>query len=139
MPVADPSLALQKALVARLKADAAVNAIVAGRIYDGVPLNAPKPYISFGPFDVLPDLGDCLDGAQAVIQLDAWSLQNGSTVQVKQLGAAIAAALDEATFALDAPHVLVDMTVEPIRYLKEPDGLTAHGVLTVNAWCEPRT
>jgi hypothetical protein len=87
---------------------------------------------------VLPEGGDCLDGAQVVMQLDIWSLQGGSTVQCKQLGAAVAAALDEAELVLDDPHVLVHMTVEPIRYLKEPDGLTAHGVITVTAWCEPR-
>jgi hypothetical protein len=62
----------------------------------------------------------------------------GATRQCKQISAAIAALLDEADLVLDAPHVLLGMTVDPIRYLRDPGGAIAHGVLTVNAWCEPR-
>jgi hypothetical protein len=138
MPLADPALPLQKAIVAALKADAAVNALVAGRIYDGVPANAVKPYVSFGPFQVLPEQGDCLDGADATIQLDGWSNKQGSTVEAKQLGAAIAAALDEATLALDLPHKLIDLRLANTRYVREPDGITAHAIVTLRAFTEPR-
>ena len=57
MSVADASLALQKAIVAKLKADPACVALFAGRIYDAVPLSAVKPYVSFGPFDLLRESG----------------------------------------------------------------------------------
>lgn len=136
MSVADPSLALQKALVARLKADADVAALVNGRIYDSVPANATKPYLSFGPFQVLPERGDCLDGAEVVITLDGWAAGPDS-VTVKRVGAAVAAALDEAAIALEAPQRLVEMLVEPISYLRDPDGITGHAVITVRAMCEP--
>jgi Protein of unknown function (DUF3168) len=136
MTLADPSLQLQKALVARLKADAGLTALIDGRIYDAVPINAIKPYLSFGPFEVLPERGDCIDGAEVVITLDGWAA-GPDTVQVKRLGAAVAIALDEATFTLDMPQRLVEMLVEPIRYLRDPDNITAHAVITVRAMCEP--
>ena len=103
MSVADASLELQKAIVAALKASTAVSAIVGTRIYDAVPMAATKPYISFGSFDLLPEVGDCLDGASVVIQLDGWAA-GPDTVKIKRLGAAVAAALDEAALTLDAPH-----------------------------------
>jgi hypothetical protein len=132
MSYTDPSLQLQKALVAVLKADAGVNAIVAGRIYDAVPGGAVKPYLSFGPFQMLPEHGTCLDGGEAFVTLDGWAA-GPDTVQVKQLGAAVAKALDLAPIVLDAPPRLVEMTVEQTQYMRDPDGITAHAVITVHA------
>jgi hypothetical protein len=138
MSYADPSLELQKAIVARLNADPAVTAIVNGRVYDGVPANATRPYVSFGPFQLLPEHGDCLNGGEVFVTLDAWAT-GPSTVQVKQLGTAIAKALDLAPIVLDGPQRLVEMTIEQTQYLRDPDGITAHGVITVHAFTEPTT
>ena len=136
MSYSDPSLALQKAIVAALKADAGVNAIVAGRIYDAVPGSAVKPYISFGAFQLLPEHGDCLDGGEAFVTLDAWAA-GPDTVQVKQLGTAVARALDMAPITLASPQRLVEMSIEQTQYMRDPDGLTAHGIITVHAYTEP--
>jgi hypothetical protein len=137
MPYADPSLQLQKAIVARLKTDAGVDAIVAGRIYDAVPPNAAKPYLSFGPFQLLPEHGDCLDGGEAFVTLDGWA--NGpDSVAIKTLGTAVAKSLDLAPITLEDPQRLVEMSIEQIQYLRDPDGITAHAVITVHAWTEPR-
>jgi Protein of unknown function (DUF3168) len=135
MAYSDPSLQLQKAIVARLKAGA-TGALVAGRIYDAVPGNAAKPYVSFGPFQLLPEHGDCLDGGEAFVTLDGWAA-GPDTVQVKSLGTAIAADLDRAELALDAPQRLVEMSIEQTQYTRDPDGITAHAVVTVHAWTEP--
>ena len=132
MSYSDPSLQLQKALVAVLKADAGVNAIIAGRIYDAVPGGAVKPYLSFGPFQMLPEHGSCLDGCEAFVTLDGWAA-GPDTVQVKQLGAAVAKALDLAPIVIDNPARLVEMTVEQTQYMRDPDGITAHAVITVHA------
>ena len=138
MSYSDPALQLQKAIVAALKAGA-TGPLVEGRIYDGVPGSAVKPYVSFGPFQLLPEHGDCLNGGEAFITLDAWSVIPGtsSTVEVKQIGAAIAADLDLADIELEAPQRLVELTIEQTQYLRDPDGITAHGVITVHAWTEP--
>jgi hypothetical protein len=111
MTVADSSLPLQKALVARLKADADVNALVAGRVYDSVPTPVTKPYVSLGPFQVLPEQAECSEGVQVFIQLDGWTA-GPDTVQSKRLGAAIAKSLQWANMPLDEGQRLVIMTVE---------------------------
>ena len=132
MSYADPSLQLQKAIVAWLKADSSVNAIIAGRIYDAVPGGATKPYLSFGPFQLLPEHGSCLDGGEAILTLDGWAA-GPDTVAVKQLGTAVAKSLDLAALVLDAPPRLVELSIEQTQYLRDPDGITAHAVITVHA------
>jgi hypothetical protein len=135
MPYTDPSLSLQKAIVATLKADAKIAAIVGGRVYDGVPVDAPLPYVSIGSFQLLPDSTACLAGGEAIIQLDGWAA-GPATTQAKQLGGAIAYALDQAELALDGQH-LVSLTVTETQYLRDPDGITAHAVVSLHAWTEP--
>jgi hypothetical protein len=135
MPYTDPSLPLQKAIVATLKADAKVAAIVGGRVYDGVPVDAPLPYVSIGSFQLLPDSTACLAGGEAIIQLDGWAA-GPATTQAKQLGGAIAYALDQAELSLDGQH-LVSLTVTETQYLRDPDGITAHAVVSLHAWTEP--
>jgi uncharacterized protein DUF3168 len=137
MSYRDPALPLQKATLAWLN-NHSTGPKVSGRIYDGVPSNPVKPYISFGPFQMLPEHGDCLNGGEVFMTLDAWAA-GPSTVQVKDIGAAIAADLDEAPIVLDGGQRLVDISIEQTQYLRDPDGLTAHAVITVHAWTEPTT
>jgi hypothetical protein len=133
---ADSSLPLQKAIIDTLKADSAVAAIVGARVYDMVPAGAPKPYVSFGPEQVLPDKGDEYDGADIFVQLDGWSA-TGTKMEIKRLGAAIRSALDEKPLTLVDDQRLVRIAIEDAHYLVEPDGLTQHAALTFRARTEP--
>lgn len=134
MAYADPSLVLQKGIVSILKSGQ-TGMITNGRIYDGVPGSAVKPYVSFGPFQMLPEHGDCLDGGEAFVTLDGWT-SGPDTVQSKQLGAAIASDLDRRELSLDGQR-LIELSIEQSQYLRDPDGITAHAVITVHAWTEP--
>lgn len=136
MAYADASLPLQKALVAVLKADAALTAIVAGRVYDSVPTNATKPYLSFGPWQVIPDQGDCYDASDIAVQIDGWSIGPGS-VEAKKIGRAVRAALDQKPLTLDESERLVVMVIEQTQYLVEADGITQHAVVQFTARTEP--
>jgi hypothetical protein len=147
MPVADPSLPLVKAINAHLRATVAVTELVSTykssgpSIFDQAPADVVKPFVSTGPIQMLPEFGDCIDGAQATIQLDAYAANNtpgvAPTVRARQLGAAIAAALDENVLDLDPPLGMVMMEVDAVQYLREPDGITAHAIVTLTARCEP--
>ena len=134
MSYSDPSLALQKGTLSIMKAGA-TGALTGGRIYDGVPGGAQKPYVSFGLFQVLPEHGDCLDGGEAFVTIDAWAA-GPDTVQVKQIGAAIAADLDRVEIVVDGQR-LIELSIEQAQYMRDPDGITAHAVITLHAWTEP--
>lgn len=135
MPFSDPAVALQTALVAHLKADAGVTAVCAGRVFDAVKLDAVLPYVAFGPFQMLPEHGDCLDGCECFIQLDAYA-PGPDTKLIKIFGAALAAALDEAEVTLNN-HRLVGLSIEQTQYLRDPDGITTHAVISVRALTDP--
>lgn len=132
----DASLPVQKAVLAALKADAGVAALVAGRVYDQVPVSAVKPYLSFGPFQVLPDQADCYDASDITVQLDGWSAGPGS-VEVKKIGRAVRAALDQKALLLDEEERLITINIEQTQYLVEPDGITQHAMLQFVARTEP--
>lgn len=90
--MADPVLELQGAIIARLKANAGVTALVSNRVADIPPDTWAKPYIAIGPSNFIPDDYDCIDGGEAMIQIDCWS---DATVlsQVRQMADAVRIAL----------------------------------------------
>jgi len=129
------SLELQKALVARLRGDTGVAALVGTRIYDQPPPEPVYPYISLGPDQILPSRADCYDGKEVTLQVDAWSRGVGFP-EVKRIAEAICVALDDASLTL-VGHRLVDIYEEDVRTMRDPDGATSHAVLTFRALTEP--
>jgi hypothetical protein len=133
--MSDPSLAMQAALVARLKVASGVSSIVGARVYDAIPSSAVKPYINLGQPQVLPDKASCIDGAEVSYPIHGWSTGPAS-VQIKQLGAAVVAALDEFQLVVNGHNVIV-FELEQIQYLNDPDGITNHFVAIFRALTEP--
>lgn len=142
----DPTLELQAAIVAALKADAAVKALVGAskqRVYDDVPPEAKRiadtgasmPYINLGPPQVLPDAADCIDGAAVSYTIHGWAA-GPQSVAIKQLGKAIAGALDGNELTLTG-HRTVLCELEQTQYLDDPDGLTKHVAVTIRVLTEP--
>ncbi|MFC0243673.1 DUF3168 domain-containing protein [Rhodopseudomonas telluris] len=125
--MSDPSYELQAALVAALKADAALSALIAGRIYDAVPTDAVFPYVSLGPCQVLPMRAGCIDGAEVYPQIDVWSRAVGFP-ECKRIAKALVAALDDQDLAVSDHHtVLFDH--QSTNYLRDPDGKTSHAAI----------
>jgi hypothetical protein len=132
MTTADASLPLTKAINDALKAAG----VAGGRVYDGAPASPQKPYTTIGPMDVLTEAADEYEGSDTTLQVDAWSAGPGS-VEIKQIGRLIRATLHEATLTLEEHQRLVSLTVDQIRYLREPDGITQHAAISVRARTEP--
>lgn len=130
----DASLELQNAMVAKLRADPILVSLGA-RIYDRPDPSATYPYAALGPVQVIPEKGIAYDGSDISIQWDAYT-GGPDSVEIKQLSAAIRAALDGAEFVLSS-HRLVDLVIETSDYLPEPDGIRRHGVLVFRARTEP--
>ena len=137
----DASLELQAAIVARLKADAAVRALIGDRVYDNVPRNpdgkvdaARFPYVSFGPEQVLPDGWDCQESSEIFIQIDAWSRAVGFP-EVKKIANAVRRALHDADLLL-SENALVSLEFESRQVMRDPDGKTSHAALTFRAVVE---
>ncbi|MQB20543.1 DUF3168 domain-containing protein [Agrobacterium tumefaciens] len=130
--MADPVLELQGAIIARLKANSAVAALVGNRIGD-IPQSAwAKPYISIGPSNYIAELVDCIDGGEIMMQVDCWS---DATVlsEVRQIADAVRRALRNWEPLL-ATNALVSF--EPWRTDFITDGAIKQAALRFNAIVE---
>ena len=128
----DAALAVQKAIRARLVGSAAVTALVpAASILDRNERPAPSPSIIVGESQVV-DPGIVIDRSVVRIHstIHVWKAEAGLT-GVKSIAGAVWRALKSPRLALDAGLECVDCRVSDTRFIRDPDGVTSHGIVTV--------
>ena len=125
-----PAVALQTAIIAALKADAAVMAI-AEAVHDKVPFGAALPYVALRAIESLDDGADCVDGYEINVGLDAWSDKPGMT-QAAELAGAVKAVLHEAELSL-VGFRLVDLMHRSTAVGREPDGVLSRARMEFRA------
>lgn len=123
---------LQKAIFAALTG---AN-IAGGRVYDSPPPKAVYPYVTIGDEQALDDGNTCEDGWEVFADVHAWSRPvNGSKVEVKALMASIVPLL---AVNLTMPGFRsVAGSMQTTRALRDPDGLTEHGIVTLRYLIDP--
>ncbi|PRN02217.1 hypothetical protein A0O30_23730 [Pseudomonas sp. LLC-1] len=122
--MADPSLALQEAIFARLQAE------VSCPIYDGAPLNAEMPYVSIDreiSVNSSPISGRKRENR--LVYLSVWSDAVGQA-EVKRINGEVIAALDERRLPLEVGRA-VSVRVEQADAQRDADGMTYQGSITV--------
>lgn len=122
--MADPSLALQEAIFARLQAE------VGCPIYDGAPLNAAMPYVSIDrevSVNSSPVSGRKRE--TRLLYLSVWSDAIGQA-EVKRINGEVIAALDERRLPLEVGRA-VSVRVEQADAQRDADGITYQGSITV--------
>lgn len=125
-------LAVQKAIRARLVATGAVTALVpAASILDRNERPVPVPSIILGEAQVVDEGESVARKRQRVYHtLHVWKREEGLT-GVKAIAGAIRTALHSARLTLDAGYYSADGYVSGQRFLRDLDGATSHGILTV--------
>lgn len=109
-------------------------------VYDHVPDDAvsfadPKQaYVSFGPLDIVDDYAQCIDGETHTVQIDVWSRQVGF-INAKNIVDRIKRVLARAHLSLTS-NALLETNITLARIFRDPDGVTSHGVLTVELMVE---
>jgi hypothetical protein len=140
--MASPALELQGAIVARLKTDPSVIALLNGRVYDDVPSDETRkektgasfPYVSMGPRDELSDDADCVTGFEIALQIDVWSRAVGFP-EAQSIADAVRKSLVEYEFPeMENPIVL--FRHDQTRLFRDPDGLTTHAAMAFEAFAE---
>ncbi|MGS8279845.1 DUF3168 domain-containing protein [Pseudomonas putida] len=122
--MADPSVALQEAIFARLQAE------VSCPIYDGAPLNAEMPYVSIDrevSVNSSPIAGRKRE--TRLLYLSVWSDAVGQA-EVKRINGEVIAALDERRLPLEVGRA-VSIRVEQADAQRDADGITYQGSITV--------
>lgn len=130
---------LQRFLYDQLRTVPEVVTLAEGRVYDRVPstkgqVTAQFPYVSFGPVNVVDDSADCVDGETHTIQLDVWSRAVGQ-VECKNIVDGIRKALNRSQPEL-AESAVVAVNIPICQIVRDPDGLTTHGIIQVEIMVE---
>ena len=122
--MADPSVALQQALFARLRAE------VSCPILDGAAINEPMPYVSIDrevSVNESPISGRKRE--QRLLYLSVWSGAIGQA-EVKRINGEVIAALDERPLPLEVGRA-VSVRVIQSDAQRDADGVTYQGSITV--------
>ena len=125
--------ALQTALIARLRADDALDALTGGRIWDGEPAKRVFPYVTVSRVESRPVRADG-GGVEQVLTLTGHSRFEGLE-ETRAISAAIRAALDEADLAAEGVRV-VNPRVTFADVFGSPEGRRSHAVVRVRAVTE---
>lgn len=128
---------LERAIVTRLKASTDLQALISNpiRLFQEVPPGPTFPYVTIGPAQRLPDLADCIDGAQIFVDLHVFSRGKGYR-EAQSIGAVLIEELHHASLTL-AEHRCVLIELSDERYFIDSDNQTKHGVVTFDARVEP--
>ncbi|WDR07299.1 DUF3168 domain-containing protein [Devosia rhodophyticola] len=126
-------LALQKAIRARLVASSPVLALVpAANILDRNARPDPDPAIVIGESHAV-DEGDVARKHQRIYAtLHIWK-REVSLTGAKAIGGTIRTAIGSSKIVLDTGFHCADCRVSDMRFLRDPDGETSHGIVTVEA------
>lgn len=130
MSITDPSYEIQQSVVAALKGSAQLAAIVGVQVFDRVDPAKIPPYVNVSSASFVPELGEGTDAGQSYIEVHGWSEKPGYGEAYK-IGAAVIAALHDADLVV-AGRPVQSILLETARYLRDPDGVTSHGVFSFN-------
>ena len=129
----DHSLALRSAVIARLKADAGVGAIVGGRVYDEVVKGVDWPFIRYGL------------GSDEAVKADGWHVRSHAVTihafaegpgrdNVSALMRAIYNALNDSELPLEGQGVLAMLEFTGENLLHDtPQNADYHGIMEFEA------
>lgn len=132
MSSVEPTLAIQKALRSRLIASPAVTALVpVGNVALDARRPEAMPCIVIGPANV--SFGDNFDQFfdEVFCDIHLWSNESGIS-SLKPIAAAIRGAVESGQWIVEG-HNAIRVTMANARYLRDPDGIHVHGVLSIEA------
>lgn len=128
----EPSLAIQRAMRARLIAAPAVTALVpAERIFDGRWRTEQLPCIIIGEGSVLYSDEYVSFHDEAYLDVHVWAREEGFEL-AKEITGAIRTALKQAPWTAEG-HIVHGITVSKARFIRGKDAENAHAIISVDA------
>lgn len=128
---------LQSAIIARLRADTSLTALVAQRVYDQPMQSVVLPYVRIGNLDVAAERIGCHVDDAITFSIEVHSRpEKGGRVEALRIASAVRAALD------DAPLVLTGYSLDWLDFVTQTvaragDGKTYLAVLAFEAAAAP--
>lgn len=124
--MADDTLPVQAAVVARLRAHAPLTALATGGVHDEAPANAVFPFVTLGPTVAQPFEAQGLDGWEVSLTVDTWSRGFGA-VELRRLMAEVYTALHMSEIAVTGRALVMARLSDQRDLAPDARGLR-HGV-----------
>ena len=125
------NFALQSAIYTALNNDSTLTNTHGAGVYDDVPEGSGFPYVTMGE-DASNDYGTKdLDGSTVSLNIHVWSQYRGSK-EVKTIMDRIHTLLHDSSLSVSGFN-LVNTRFEFMDILRDPDGITRHGVMRFRA------
>ncbi len=107
--------------------------VLAGKVFDRATEGDGPLYAAFGPFYGLPASVECVDAEDWTIQIDIYKT-DASKAEVGKIAGQVKAALDG--WADTDALTMHPLHVSLVRVMDDPDGVSVHGVVQVEAMVE---
>lgn len=123
--------ALQSAIYSRLNSDGNLTTTLGASIFDDVPENPTYPFVGIGQDTSVDFSTKDANGSENTITLDIFSRYLGSK-ETKDIMDRVHTLLHDAAITVSGQN-LINIRFEFGDILREPDGLTRHGVMRFRA------
>lgn len=123
----DLSLPIQHAVVAALRANAGLAALVGDRVYDDVPPDTAFPYVCLTGWQHVPEEIDCYDVSEYFFDVQCFSRRIGR-IEVGGIAREVHSALRRKEITITSGDTAA-ISHRSTNYLTEPDGLTQRAIL----------
>jgi len=123
--------ALQTAIYSKLSADNNLTAVLGAKVFDDVPENTPYPYIQLGEDNASDYSTKDQTGSEVTVNVDVWSRYRGS-LEAKNIMDRIHTLLHDSSLSVTGSN-FINMRFEFSDIIRDPDGITRHGVMRFRA------
>ena len=123
--------ALQEALYARLNNDSTLTSTLGSSVYDEAPEGSGFPYVVLGETTAIDYGTKDVNGSENTVMLHVWSQYRGAK-EVKNIMDRLHDLLHDYSMSVSGAN-LINLRFEFSDLLRDPDGITRHGVMRFRA------
>lgn len=106
---------------------------LAGKVFDRATEGLAYPYVTLGPSYWSDTSVQCIEAREITLQIDIWHSQSNKGV-LEDLTDDVAAALNG--WSDEVALTMHPMRVSLVRVMDDPDGVSVHGVVQIEAMVE---
>ena len=122
---------LQTALFSKLNSDSNLTSTLGAGVYDDVPQGSAYPFVQIGDDTTRDYSTKDVDGSETTISIHVWSRGHGS-METKQIMDRIHTLLHDVSLSVSG-YNYINGRFEFADVLRDPDGITRHGVMRFRA------
>jgi len=123
--------ALQTAIYTKLSTDNNLTSTLGASVFDDIPEETPYPYVQLGEDTAIDYSTKDQTGSEVTVNIDVWSRYRGS-LQAKNIMDRVHTLLHDSSLSVTGSN-FINMRFEFSDIIRDPDGITRHGVMRFRA------